>query len=212
MLAAPQTVDPSLCACFRLLYHCFFAAQQLGATAATVMSAAPAAKPSGTEDLDGVGRDLAVAVQATMTKAGVVCTCSSPESCQSMKACTMQEPMERALDKVRSTLGITMADLFEILGASLRTRAQALGRAVLYGASTCVVRMPGGSWPFAVVRKTRAARWIGFSCRTEDVSCHHSKAAAEAARRATQGKSESDSDSSSGGEDDVGIIDAGDTP
>lgn len=124
----------------------------------------------------------------------------------------MQEPMERALDKVRSASGITMADLFEILGASLRTRAQALGRAVLYGASTRVVRMPGGSWPFAVVRKTRAARWIGFSCRTEDVSCHHSKAAAEAARRATQGKSESDSDSSSGGEDDVGIIDAGDTP
>lgn len=80
---------------------------------------------------DDEGRDLAVAVEATLMSEVVVFMCSASESCVSKKACTMQQPMEAALDKVRAALGVTMADLFEILGASLRTRARAFGRAVL---------------------------------------------------------------------------------
>lgn len=146
---------------------------------------------------DDKGRHLAVAVQATLTKNAVVCTCSEAESCLLEKGCFLQEPMELALEALRGALGVTMADVFEILSVSLRMRSRAVGRAVLYGPSTCVVRMPGGSWPFAVVRKTRAANWICYSCRTADGSCHHAKAATTAARRAAHGTSGSGSDAES---------------
>lgn len=146
---------------------------------------------------DDKGRHLAVAVQATLTNKGVVCTCSEAESCLGENVCYLQQPMEQALDAIRDALGVTMPDLFEILSASLRMRARAVGRAVLYGPSTCVVRMPGGSWPFAVVRKTRAANWICYSCRTSDGSCHHAAAATAAARRAAGGAPASGCDSES---------------
>lgn len=147
---------------------------------------------------DDEGRHLAVAVEATLADKGVVCACSAAEACLRDAACSLQEPMERALDAVRAALGVTMADVFEILSASLRVRSRAVGRAVLYGPSTCVVRMPGGSWPFAVVRKTRSANWICYSCRTSDGSCYHSAAATAEARRSAQGAPKQDSDSDSG--------------
>lgn len=147
---------------------------------------------------DDEGRHLAVAVEATLTSNGVRCACSTAESCLGDTACSLQQPMERALDAVRAALGVTMDDLFEILSASLRMRSRVLGRAVLYGPSTCVVRMPGGSWPLAVVRKTRSANWICYSCRTSDGSCYHAAAATEEARRVAQGAPDQDSDSDSG--------------
>jgi len=107
----------------------------------------------------------------------------------------MQKPMEAALEKVRSTLGVTMADLCNILRASLRKHSRVAGRAVLYGPSTCVVRMPGGSWPYAVVRKTRTANWICFSCRAADGSCHHAAAATAAAKEAAVDASDTDAES-----------------
>lgn len=166
---------------------------------------------------DDKGRHLAVAVQATLTDKGVVCTCSEAESCLGENSCYLQDPMELALDAVRDALGVTMPDVFEILSASLRMSSRAVGRAVLYGPSTCVVRMPGGSWPFAVVRKTRAANWICYSCRTSDGSCHHAAAATVSARRAAQGAPGNGSDSESGadggeGEEEAAVAPGGSSP
>ena len=146
---------------------------------------------------DDRGRHLAVAVEVSLTKDGVVCVCSEAEKCLGEGGCSMQEPMYKALDEVRLAAGVTMADLFVILGASRRMRSRAVGRAVLYGPSTCVVRMQGGSWPYAVVRKTRTANWICFSCRTADGSCQHAAAASAAARGGAADASESE-----GGSDD----------
>jgi len=139
---------------------------------------------------DDRGRHLAVAVEVSLTKDGVVCVCSEAEKCLGDGSCSMQEPMQKALDEVRLAAGVTMADLFVILGASRRMRSRVVGRAVLYGPSTCVVKMQGGSWPFAVVRKTRTANWICFSCRTADGSCQHAAAASEAARGGAADESE----------------------
>lgn len=147
---------------------------------------------------DDEGRHLAVAVEATLTSKGILCACSAAESCLHADGCFLQAPVERALEAVRAALGVTMADVFEILSASLRMRSRAVGRAVLYGPSTCVLRMSGGSWPLAVVRKTRSANWICYSCRTSDGSCYHAAAATAEARRVAQGARAQDSDSDSG--------------
>lgn len=145
---------------------------------------------------DSEGRHQAVAVEAKLTSEGVVCTCSAPESCLGVgMTCSLEQPMVQALDAVRAALDVTMADLFEILSAWLRISSRAVGRAVLYGPSLSVVRMPGGSWPLAVVRKTRSAKWICLSCRTSDGSRYHATAATDVARRAAQGPPGQDSES-----------------
>jgi len=156
---------------------------------------------------DDQGRHLAVAVVASLKNNRVVCTCSEAETCLATGGCSMQEPMELALDEVRSALGVTIADLFVILGASQRLSSRAVGRAVLYGPSTCVVRMPGGSWPYAVVRKTRTANWVCFSCRTSDGSCQHAAAAAAAAKGAAADDLDAEADTGddgSGGDEAMG--------
>lgn len=162
---------------------------------------------------DDEGRHQAVAVEVSLRGSSIVCACSAEEACFSMGACSMTEPVEQSLETVRAALGVTMPDLFEIFGVSLRMRSRSVGRAVLYGNSTCVVRRLGGSWPFAVVRKTRAARWICFSCRTSDGSCDHAVAAGKVARLAAQGRTDTDSESEAGtGESDGDADRAGSTP
>lgn len=138
----------------------------------------------------------AVAVEAKLTIEGVFCTCSAPEMCLGVgMTCTLEQPMVQALDAVRAALDVAMADLFEILSSSLRRSSRAVGRALLYGPFFSVMRMPGGSWPLAVVRKTRSAKWICLSCRTSDGSCFHATAATDVARRAAQGPPRQDSES-----------------
>lgn len=63
---------------------------------------------------DDEGRHFAVAVEATLASNGVRCACSTAESCLGDTACSLQQPMERALDAVRAALGVTMDDFFEI--------------------------------------------------------------------------------------------------
>lgn len=116
--------------------------------------------------------------------------------------------MEQALQSLRDALIVTMGDVFEILGTSLRMRERVIGRAVLYGSSTCV-RMAGGTWPFAVVRKTRSAKWICLSCRGGAGSCHHATAATEAARRTAQGLPGNRSDSDSAANDGDAVCEDG---
>ena len=106
--------------------------------------------------LDDDGRYLCVGVNAELSDKGfVVCSCSESENCLEM-GCSLRLPMERALGAVRSALGLTMIDLFVVLAASCNPRSRSVGRARVYGKGICVVRMTGGSWPFAVVRRTRA--------------------------------------------------------
>lgn len=109
---------------------------------------------------DDEGRHLAVAVEATWTSKDILCACSPAEACLHAAGCSLQAIVKRPLEAVRAALGVTMADVFEILSATLRMRSRAVCQAVLYGPSACVVRMPGASWPLAVVRKTRSANWI----------------------------------------------------
>jgi len=143
---------------------------------------------------DDDGRHLCVGVNAELSeKAVVVCTCSEYENFLEM-GCSLQLPMERALEAVRSALGVTMSDLFVVLVASCNPRSRSVGRARVYGKGICVVRMTGGSWPFAVVRKTRAHRWICIHCRTNDASCGHVEAAGAAAKRIAQEDPDTDSD------------------
>ncbi|GAB0493146.1 hypothetical protein MMPV_004419 [Pyropia vietnamensis] len=142
---------------------------------------------------DNNGRHLCVGVQAELTDKGVVCTCSESESCLA-RGCSIQPAMEQALEAVRQALGVTMRDLFTVLSAACNPRSRAVGRARLYGKGVCVVRMGGGSWPFAVVRKTRAHNWVCILCRTNDTGCGHVKAASAAARRAAEGEPATDSD------------------
>jgi len=148
-----------------------------------------------------------VAVVTSLKNSRVVCTCSEAETCLAIGGCSMQEPMELALQEVRSALAVTMADLFVILGASQRLSSRAVGRAVLYRPFTCVVRMPGGSWPYAVVRKTRTANCVCFSCRTSYGSCQHAAAAAAAAKGAAADGSDAEADTGddgSGGDEAMG--------
>lgn len=67
--------------------------------------------------------------------------------------------------------------------------------------------MLGGSWPFAVVRKTRSGNRICFSCHNADSSCRHAAAATTSAQRSAQRAldSESDPDSASDGSEVEGV-------
>jgi len=111
-----------------------------------------------------------------------------------------------------------MIDLFVVLAASCNPRSRSVGRAGVYGKGICVVRMTGGSWPFAVVRRTRAHKWICIQCRTNNACCGHVEAAGAAAKRIAQGEPDTDSDNEkcstdgdgSGEDADVGGEDAKD--
>jgi len=143
---------------------------------------------------DGQGRHLTVAVEAYLRDDAVVCACSEAEAClRQAGGCSLLAPMTRALDAVRRALGVTMSDVFCILSPSCRQSALAVGRAITYGPSLCLVRMVPGSWPFATVRKTVRGLWICFACRTSDTDCQHTVAASAAAKRAAAGE---DSDTS----------------
>ena len=130
---------------------------------------------------DDQGRHQCVAVEATWTaESGIVCSCSEAENCLKDGAvCSMQEAMTNTLDSVRAALGVTTEQLFMILSASCVLRRRRAGKAVLFGDSTCLVRMAESSWQLAAVRKTRSGGWICYSCRTSDADCEHSGAAAE---------------------------------
>jgi len=142
---------------------------------------------------DDAGRHMCVGVQAEVTAKGIVCTCSEAENCLEA-GCSLQVPTALALDSVRAALGVTMGELFSVLSAGSSARLRAVGRARFYGRSLCVVRMTGGSWPFAVVRKTRAHNWICILCRTNDANCGHVEAAGALAKRVRDGEAETDSD------------------
>lgn len=162
---------------------------------------------------DDEGRHQAVAVEISLSVSGIVCTCSTEEACRSLRRDFMKEPVKQSLDTVRAAMSVTMANLFEIFSVSYRMRSRAVGRAVLYEKSTCVVRKPGGSWPFAVARKTMAAHWIFFSCRRSDGSRNDAVAAGNVARLAAQGRTDANSESDTGsGEKDGDANPNGGTP
>eukprot|EP00168_Porphyra_purpurea_P021381 TRINITY_DN9498_c0_g1_i1.p2 TRINITY_DN9498_c0_g1~~TRINITY_DN9498_c0_g1_i1.p2 ORF type:complete len:231 (-),score=45.17 TRINITY_DN9498_c0_g1_i1:244-936(-) len=139
---------------------------------------------------DDHGRHVCVAVETSFTAAGIVCACSAGEKCLQVGWCSMQLPIEEALDAVRAAAGVKMADLFTVLSASSSERARKTGHAVLFGVATCLVRISDSSWPFATVRHTRKGRWVCFYCCMSDVDCEHTAAAAAAVR----GEFDEDSD------------------
>jgi len=84
-------------------------------------------------------------------------------------------------------MGVTLADLFEILGAAVNKRRLLAGRGVFYGHKTCVVRNCSTSWPFSAVRRSRGGMWVCLSCRTSDVTCDHAGSALAAAKAIKEG-------------------------
>jgi len=126
----------------------------------------------------------AVAVTVTLeTKAGVkrpLCVCSAPEKCLDVK-CMFASDMAVALETVRASMEMTLEEVFEVFESSLRGGARATGTAVPYGPSLCTVSAGEGSWPFAVVRRTVAKKWVCIACPTADAECIHQAAAVVAA-------------------------------
>ncbi|OSX79179.1 hypothetical protein BU14_0085s0030 [Porphyra umbilicalis] len=72
-----------------------------------------------------------------------------------------------ALEAVRSAAQMTLEEVFEVLESSVRGVARAPGTAI--------------PWPFAVVRRTIAKRWVCIACPTADSECIHQSAAVAAA-------------------------------
>lgn len=108
-------------------------------------------------------------------------SCSGPEKCLDECGCDFAADMAAALEAVRAATALSMAEVFTVLETSVRHEALTVGTAVPYGKSLSVVRSGTGSWPFAVVRKTVAGRWICIACPVADGECGHRVAAAGAA-------------------------------
>ena len=125
-----------------------------------------------------------VAICVTLkTKSGVkrpVSSCSGPEKCLDT-GCTYELDMEAAIEAVRSAAQMTLEEVFEVLESSVRGVARAAGTAIPYGALLCTVSGGDGSWPFAVVRRTVARKWVCVACPTADGECIHQSAAVAAA-------------------------------
>lgn len=153
---------------------------------------------------DGKGQHELLVTTAALVRQKLVVSCSADERCLGDGGCSMHTSMVNSLEKVRSVMGVTMADLFLVLGAPLKTSRLEAGRGVLYGEKTCVVRNGNMSWPFSAVRRTRGGSWIFLSCRTCDGTCGHAAAAVAAAKEETEGlddSSDSDVDKDEGDEE-----------
>lgn len=129
--------------------------------------------------------------------------CSLEERCLDHKGCSWRSSMNTALDQVRTATGVTMCDLFMVLGAAVKTRRLFAGHGVLYGEKTCVVRNGNTSWPCSAVRRTRGGSWVCLSCRTGDGTCDHAGTAMAAAKAHADGLDDS-SDSDAEEEDGAG--------
>lgn len=108
-------------------------------------------------------------------------SCSGPEKCLDECGCAFWADMAAALEAVRLATALSMGEVFSVLEASVKHNALTIGTAVPYGKSLSVVRSGSGSWPFAVVRKTVAGRWICMACPVSDGECGHRAAAANSA-------------------------------
>jgi len=153
---------------------------------------------------DGKGQHELLVSTASLVRQELVISCSADERCLGDGGCSMRTSMVNSLEKVRSAMGVSMADLFLVLSAPLKISRLAAGRGVLYGEKTCVVRNGNTSWPFSAVRRTRGGSWICLSCRTSDGTCGHAAAAVEAAKAEAEGlddSSDSDVDKEEGDEE-----------
>jgi len=88
-----------------------------------------------------------------------------------------------------------MVDLFMVLGAPEKVHRLHVGRAVLYGEATCVVRNGKTSWPFTAVRRTRRGTWVCLSFRTAYGRCDHVSASVSADKERADGLLDESSDS-----------------
>eukprot|EP00170_Pyropia_yezoensis_P004061 contig_16701_g4072 len=129
---------------------------------------------------DGDGNHQVVVITVSLVEDRLVCACSAEERCLAATGCSFRSTMVAALEKVRSTMGVSMSDLFMVLGAALKTRHLRAGQGVLYGDKTCVVRNGSTSWPFTAVRRTRGGSWVCLPCRTGDGTCGHAGSAISA--------------------------------
>lgn len=133
-----------------------------------------------------------VAVSITRGAGGkIVCACSGPEACHGPAGCTFDKDVHFALSEIRSAMAVTMEEVFAVLSSTLRPAGLERGTAVLYSKNLSLVRAGGGSWPFAVVRKGAAGKWVCVSCVTAKLDCGH-RAAADQAITAKEAREEVD--------------------
>ena len=127
-------------------------------------------------------RHSSVAITISCGQAGrVVCSCSEEEQCLDTAGCMSGADMAAAIAAVRTASALSLRDVSVVLAASVSGPALEVGTAVPYGKSRCVVRSGTGSWPFAVVRRNVAGRWICAASPTTDGECLHRSAASEIA-------------------------------
>ncbi|OSX80078.1 hypothetical protein BU14_0060s0043 [Porphyra umbilicalis] len=136
---------------------------------------------------DHNGQHQLLVATASLEGGEVVVTGSEEERCLGDGGCSLRVPMRTAVERVRCAMGVTLADLFEVLEAAVNKRRLLAGRGVLYGRKTCVVRNGSTSWPFSAVRRSRGGTWVCLSCRTSDVTCDHAGSALAAAKAAEDG-------------------------
>lgn len=153
---------------------------------------------------------LCFVLTVSLNEDQVAYACSLEERCLDHKGCSWRSSMNAALDQVRTAMGVTMCDLFMVLGAAVKTRRLVDGHGVLYGEKTCVVRNGNTSWPFSAVRRTRGGSWVCLSCRTGDGTCDHAGTAMAAAKAHADGLDDSsDSDAEEeDGADETGLLES----
>ena len=123
---------------------------------------------------------VSVSLESTNGHNRLVCACSGPEKCLGT-GCSFQVDMAIALEAVRASMEMTLPEVFEVFGSSVRGVAGTAGTAVPYGAMLCTMAGGAGSWPFAVVRRTLSKRWVCVSRVTADGECIHQASAVAAA-------------------------------
>lgn len=112
-------------------------------------------------------RQDAVAVSITRGADGkTVYACSGPEACHGPAGCTFDKDVQFSLSEIRSAMAVTMRELFAVLSSTVRPAGLERGTAVSYSKNLSLVRAGGGSWPFVVLRKGAAGKWVCLSCVT----------------------------------------------
>eukprot|EP00168_Porphyra_purpurea_P019326 TRINITY_DN7642_c0_g1_i1.p1 TRINITY_DN7642_c0_g1~~TRINITY_DN7642_c0_g1_i1.p1 ORF type:complete len:739 (+),score=142.50 TRINITY_DN7642_c0_g1_i1:62-2218(+) len=141
------------------------------------------------------GKHQEVVATAWLEGGDVRCACSEQEQCLGAEGCSLRIPMVGALEKVRLTMGVDMATLFDDLNAPLKVDRMRRGKGVLYGDKVCVVRNGNTRWPFSAVRRSRGGAWVCISYRTSDMTCDHASIAVATNKAHADGVGDNSSDS-----------------
>jgi len=152
-------------------------------------------KSFGTGSRDDKGKHQVLVISVSLEGENWVCCCSEEQRCLGPGGCSLRSPVMAAVEEVLKAIAVDMVDLLMVLGAPVKVHRLHVGRVVLYGERTCVLRNGKTSWPFTAVRRTRRGMWVCLSCRTADGRCDHVSASVLADKERADGLGDESSDS-----------------